>query len=372
MHAGTCVHLAVSQALHLIMAHFGSKPISQGEFEAILWKQRAGTTVQQIATKGVGLEEALKVVQEACNAGGFIVDVSKYLGCYNQEAIRRESLRCLTDILANGLPCVLMVEHNTLLRHRYVGDDLKGKKKPQPHALFVFGMHLLHSPNETGMLPGAEVREDEAELPGRFVGHDVLDGAYTEWNVKQLFDAALACPHSKRDKPGRIIRGIRFLALGPKGLQIGLHQVRYLARQIVGGDYLNNAARYNNYYKQFALERAPKNPMHWRYVTRLITRQEVVTRYLSGTRSQQKSQELDRLFTDNAIPLSESDYCWAVELNLPGYQTRRINEPEVRWHPGPLLVQLWSIKDEYAQGTGAAPRASLLRIAKQNYKVLRF
>jgi hypothetical protein len=233
-------------------------------------------------------------------------------------------------------------------------------------------MHLLHSVAETGLPQETEVREDEAELPGRLVGHDILEGAYAEWNVSQLFEAALACPHSERVKPARAIKGIRFLALGPKDLQIGLHQVRYLARQIVSGDYSNNRARYDGYREQFGLTGAPANPKDWRYVTRLIPRQEVVSRYLSGARSQQQSKELDRLFTDGTRPSPESDYCWAVELDLPGYQPKKTKGPEVRWQPGPLLVHLWSIKDEYAQGTGTAPCASLLRIGKENYKVLQF
>jgi len=137
--SSTCVHLAVSQALHLAMGRFGCKPISQREFEVHPWEQKRPISLDGVAKDGVSLQDALDVVSEHCGAGGYIAEISALGGYGSPEEVRDEAHRVLTDTLANGLPVIMMVNHKNL--HPTLGKD-------EAHAALIFGMRLLHSGHE--------------------------------------------------------------------------------------------------------------------------------------------------------------------------------------------------------------------------------
>jgi hypothetical protein len=364
--SSTCVHLAISQALHLIMGRFGSKPISQREFEFYLWQMNADESLEDLAERGARPREALQIISEHSDTGGFIVDISELGGELSELEIWRESHRVLTDCLANGLPVILMVDHKTLI------PPLPGRQPPSedlPHAALVFGMRLLHSggdisPSRAGRFEAS--REDQEELPGIFVGHDSIKGPYVEWTAKHLLDAALACPSIERKDQIRYQgEGIRFLALGPKGLKIGLHQVRKLARKIAREDAENNPELYKEYFHQYAdtnithAESCEADPYNWRFVTRLLSIHQVCNQYFQRYSSEEEARQAmvnflkkkDEIVEDVQPWIDQAGYFWAVELLLPVY--KKTTSEGVRNQP--LRVYLWSIADEYGN-----PRATLL------------
>jgi hypothetical protein len=370
--ASTCVHLAISQALHLVMGRFGAKPISQREFEACLWDELwrqtvkgKGPSIKRVARRGVSLPTALKIVKEHCSAGGFIADISRNSNCLNDRDLWREAHRCLTDTLANGLPIIMMVDHYHLIPGK--------RRKPVPHAALIFGMRLLHSGHELGparRAPGQPIREDEAELPGIFIGHDSLLGPYVEWGTGHLLRAAIECPPLPGDdpRPRAETRGVRFLALGPPRMNIGLHEVRYLAQRAVRLHSQVAPDFYGHYYDEFAdtsIVPVPDRtaPGKWRFVTRLLTMPEVLDRYLKNA-SEPDLSALAQAFDPEARQyhpakeaLGQWGFCWAVELLLPAYKQPRL-APEgpdslVRPTHKALVVLLWSIADSFERDFGS-------------------
>jgi hypothetical protein len=393
--SSTCVHLAISQALHLIMGRFGSKPISQREFETYLWRSKGSLPIETVAERGATLKEALTIVREHCGGGGFIVDISSGISTVDaqeeKKRIWREAHRVITDCLANGLPIIMMVEHTKLI------PTPEGRRPPNEsplqHAALVFGMRLLNSGQELGacaLNEETDLREDHAELPGIFVGHDSIQGPFMEWTAKHLLTAAYeCCPFdnaARAESPG-----IRFLVLGPKDLNIGLHQVSYQAQSITKLEAEVNKELYERYYDAYAdQKRLPAKehrgkPVQWRYVTRLLSLQEVIKSYLD-----QKDQDaLTQLAEKFKAPhekteefrnrMAQAGYCWVVEVHLPAYK----DSPEECLRNKPLIIYLWSIADEYKkvsspqnsrhkanQSRGGAPRATLVfQMATNRYSV---
>lgn len=308
----TCVHLAVSQALHLIMSRFGCRPISQREFDAYVWQLRCkkaenaggdGPELGTVANEGAQLEEALEVLKR-CSAGGFIEVFPSTTGDF--EDAMPAAWRCLTDVLANGLPVVMMVNHR----------ELTSQSAPDnPHAQLVFGMRLMHCPAHMRQMnsrypkesePGAWMdREDLAELPGQFVGHDVLMGPYFECPAYKLLRAAW---EAAKDEPG-----IYFLAIGPKDLNVPLSLARNRAELTVDSlrsDPENEERKLLDAYMNTKAGLAPwydrwlEGVVSWRYVARLLTRPEFENRY--------------PLVRGKSVRLSKNcSYLWAVEVWHP-------------------------------------------------------
>lgn len=362
--ASTCVHLAISQALHLVMGRFGAKPISQREFEVCLWHEANGTkTIEEVAKEGVGLRTALKVIEDNCRVGGFTADFSEHLGFTGEVEICREAHRCLTDTLANGLPVILMVDHNHLIPG-------PAKRPPEPHAAFIFGMRLLHSGHEIshgGCEPGELMREDEAELPGTFIGHDSIRGPYVEWSAKHILASAMVCPPLPGDPEDvKQIKGIRFLALGPHGMKIGLPEVRQLAVKLVLPHWRADPTIYEEYHRNFGHRGTDANPTRWRFVTRLLAMHEVLKKYLHDNAPSSRAA-LAEAFRDVGASMSSDmilkqvGYCWAVELYLPAYRQLSQFGQDPPSRPQPLLVLLWSIRDSFVvRPAGRLCRAIML------------
>ncbi|MCB1226874.1 MAG: hypothetical protein KDK99_13745 [Verrucomicrobiales bacterium] len=364
----TCVHLALSQALHLVMGRFGCKPVSQREFDWQLAKQGN----QQSATAGVRLDEALKVLDEQCDCGGFIANFIVREG-YTEKQVKMDALRCLTDTLANGMPVIMMVSEDLLPVYpstpgtaAHETTDRAGsptlsaaeeKGSPASHAALILGMHLLHSPHE---IPDLDLnlplpeddrrqgREDHAELPGRLVGHDVLQGPFSEWTAERLLNSAL------RLEP---LRGVHFLAVGPRGLRLGLDKIREAARGFVAA-HLQMKGRLQKVLLRYCeslqccaeahREEHLREIEHWRFVIRLMSEREVRSRYNKGRDWQPQSGELQR------------GYYWGVELWHPSAQSVP-NIPVML----PALMMLWdATQPAVAEGSDGAvfplPSAVLL------------
>ncbi len=323
----TCTHAAISQALHLTMGRFGTRPISHREFEAMLWKLKEGAvSVDEIARKGVSLADALDVCRERCHAGGFIASfLADNTDQSSQEAIKREALRCITDALANGLPVILEVDYRTLNK-RFLGP---GQRKP--HATLLLGMHLLHSPAEVGQIVQAHgTREDEAEIPGRLVGHDMIRGPFAEWTSEEVLEAARQAT--------RKANTIRFLVLGPPQLTLGLHEVRRQAKAKCARD---DAKTLLAYHKTHGNLTDAYSPWEWRFVTRLIDPHEMQERY----KTPKNEKTINHFVKDDPdTPL------WCVEVRHP-----QPKKQKNRGEPPPAIVYVWQASDD----PDAAPRLTL-------------
>lgn len=341
----TCIHVAVSQALHLTMGRFGSRPVNQREFDALLWKKfSAQRTLEDISTKGARLQEVLSVI-EKCNAGGFIESFTAALHKGSLILAAREAHRCITDLLANGMAVIVAVDYARLSQ----GGQLS-PGEPHLHGALIFGMHLLHSPYEVNLddlqsdtregfaeLPGRSVgndhlhsdtREDFAELPGRFVGHDISAGPFVEWRVSELLQAASAVYGKESEE-----HGIHLLAIGPKGITLGLHRVRSLAISLM----LAEASDPQSAFPAACRSATPLEPEGWRYVTRLIHLNEVVGRYFAD-HGLTLPAVFGEAFGKQDAESNSTDYCWSVEVRLPKPGNYR-SGTEIF----PSIVYLWSI-----------------------------
>lgn len=350
----TCMHLALSQALHLVMGRFGSRPISQREFDIMLWNQLGGSVpLAAIAEQGAKLTEALEVVRN-CDAGGFLASFFEEpsRGMKRKEVIE-EAHRCLTDTLANGLPVIMMVDYAKLGQLKTKTDD-----QPLPHAVLIFGMHLLHSAHEAGRLQEGYDREDHAELPGRLIGADVLEGPFKEWSVRDVLDAAFSV--KLRDMP---YAGIHFLALGPRHMQIGLSEVREIAKGLMERLQEDNGwPLWSDYAMKHGWKgkgNCPKSHQ-WRYVTRLITKREIFVRFFPD-RSVEDLPELQEALRPQANSTA-SEYYWSVEVRLPKVSSvlpinqRSDNQTLESVFDSPAAVFTWSITDQMRSGAELQPR----------------
>ena len=199
----TCFHLAVSQALHLIMARFPCRPVSQIEFDWHLW-QVAGTgdqTIGEMANRGAKLREALDVARKSCNAGGFLMSVEPRDRTREKKdepwklslRERRLAQRYLTDSLACGLPAIALVRAGEFATsqgsirgdQRCFGTAARGLATGDAPAALTPG-NGRRSPETMG-----RGREDYAELTGRVVLRDTLvRGPYDDQAIQTFFDAS--------------------------------------------------------------------------------------------------------------------------------------------------------------------------------------
>ncbi|WP_395753775.1 hypothetical protein [Prosthecobacter sp.] len=292
--SSTCMHLAISQALHLVMSRFGCRPISQREFDAHVWQLRCGKHKKDHPLDphwpllkyvgevngpagqegGAQLLEALNVMEE-CSVGGFIAHFTAE-GRGDKKTAIADAWRCLTDVLANGLPVVLMVNHRLLTES---GADL-------PHAQLVFGMRLMHCHTRLSPYPHWENREDHAELPGEFIGHDVAKGPFFQTPADVLLNAAWESTNvptidEKDQKPG-----INFLVIGHSALKVDLQVVRDFARHYMfslATQPTPGRALLLEYYTEADLcpewkGKWEKHETDWRYVSRFLGREELHNR----------------------------------------------------------------------------------------------
>ncbi len=230
-----CTHLAVSQALHLIMGRFGCRPISQEEFRWHLWRHSNkgdGKSIGQVNNDGSNLEDALKVIQKSCNGGGFLRSVfPRDNGHTLSERERLLVYRHLTDCLACGLPVIAIVKSGKLLTpgiRQELADKQKDDQLAIPHAVLILGMHLLHSNEELPYhVAPSDFRIDQAELPGRLVVHDSLHrGPFFEWMMSDFIDAALEAYSGD-------IKGVHMLTVGPHQMVLGNHRARNYSEDVL-------------------------------------------------------------------------------------------------------------------------------------------
>ena len=339
----TCVHLAISQALHLVMGRFGCRPVSQREFDAYVWKLRCDKYREKARRQrrgavklewprlrdagsgdktggGVRLTEALEVLK-SCSAGGFVAHFSE-LNCGERKAAFAEAWRCLTDVLANGLPVVMMVNHSRLA----------GTVEDSPHAQLIFGMRLMHCRSRISDAPDWQDREDLAELPGEFIGHDIFQGPYYESCAKRLLEAAWDATAGMKEDDQRM-PGIHFLVIGPSTLNVEYSVARGLARQYMRSlitqrtagarllrDYYKLAGLSDEWFQQWTDDATATD---WRYVARLMRREEFLSR-----------RGLDSLLEQS---LPDSPWFWIIEVWHPhaSHSMRALQPPDI---PPPVIL----------------------------------
>ena len=329
----SCMHVALSQGLHLIMGRFGCRPISQREFDVLLWKtlatregRKLALKLNEVAGRGARLDEALEILRASCSAGGFIATFgAEQNEVADDSVLKADFHRCLTTTLANGLPVVLMADHNTLAG--------KPEERTMPHALLLFGMHLLHSGQEAGYLSGQSMdNESVAELPGRFVGHDLVKGPFAEWTFDTIYQACSRLHRHEVCDPltgeVSVSSGIHYLAIGPANMRLGIQDVLDGTRLVA--DHHCKGETWIRYCQSTSAKEECRDR---RYVVRLINADEVEMRYLAGADCGLTSDH-------NGLLL------WAVEV-LPPHLTS----------PGlsggrqfPWLVVLWRVDVDPAKG----------------------
>ena len=342
----SCTHVALSQALHLVMGRFGSRAISQREFEMLLWPDQ-GRSYMEIRMEGANLPQALEVVRKECHGGGFLAFFPAPTRGNDQEAMV-DAHRCLTDTLANGLPVILDVDAEVLADPEFqppaesTAEEEEERRKNMAHAILIFGMRLISSSKET--LPSQEhvcMREDMMELPGRFVGHDTALGPFSEWSTRPMLKAALAAYPEGDER-----RGIYMLALGPASMRLGMDDVRNQCRVqmtlLAGGNALQRG--WCEPFLQAAGITLALDPEQdpWRYVIRLLGRSEIRRRYedpvpAPSTVQGISKEEMQRLNQglDSLSPESGGAHYWCVEIHWGGVNGE---DPESRVKAAPMLV----------------------------------
>ena len=356
-----CTHLAVSQALHLIMGRFGCRPISQEEFRWHLWRHTkrsfgaSGLSIGNVSEEGANPWDALTVIRESCNGGGFqrsVVPRANADGTLS-ETERELVMRHLTDCLACGLPVIAIVRAGHLLtdetQNSLPAND-KTARLDIPHAVLILGMHLLHSNEEVQHGPDtvASLREDHAELPGRLIIHDTLHrGPFFEWMMSDFIEAALEAYKDPRH------RGVHLLTVGPKEMRLGNHRARFATEGALDGLLINMPGSAS---EEPPLEFADLKSLHtyvvntrvpfehcekatqWRSVCRLLSPGEIVQRYRD--RSNLKLWHGDF----NLLPGS---FSWVVEVRHPLARANatlpRATTPEDQ---PPALVYVWDVTQE--------------------------
>lgn len=345
----SCTHVALSQALHLVMGRFGSRAISQREFEMLLWPDK-GRSYMEIRMEGANLPQALEVVRKECHGGGFLAFFPALTHAEDREAML-DAHRCLTDTLANGLPVILDVDAEVLANPGFqppqdASDEVeKQRRKDMAHAIMIFGMRLISSSEEALTRPeDMRIREDMMELPGRFVGHDTALGPFSEWSTRPMLKAALAAYPEGDER-----RGIHMLALGPASMRLGMDDVRNQCRVqmtlLAGGNALQRG--WCEPFLEAAGITLALDPEQdpWRYVIRLLGRGEIRRRYLHpvptpSTVQGISEEEMTRLNTalDSLSPQSGGAHYWCVEIHWGAEHPAQAESRDSLVKAAPMLV----------------------------------
>lgn len=360
-----CLHAAVHEALLLKMTSYGCTPISSQDMLALLWERSGQATLQQLRQTGATLQDAEYVLRhEQARAGAIRETFLRGMSADRDEAeagrakALRTAQRSLTDYLANGMPVIMAVQ-------------------PPPgnsdgHSVLVIGMHLLQDPDEpaVGVSPGSEGPTgfvEQAELPGRFLYHDLMQGPYREDPAARLLDSAWV------EEDDAALSGINFLVVGPRGTRLGIEAVR--ARTLV------EVARrpedlWADYCARFGLPASDGARAIPRMVTRLLGTSQVVHRYLSRyeqgvfaacrveldrlRRAHEALETASRPLGDETAAEPPSAFAeqqwWAVEVRLP---TRHEAKTGAGRRLPPALVCLWRIQDAEAGNRAPQPLATI-------------
>ncbi|WP_265595549.1 hypothetical protein [Verrucomicrobium sp. BvORR106] len=401
LEGSVCVHLAVSQALNLIMGRFACRPVSQVEFDCRLLEilARKGETSVNPQQRGAKLLEALQVIRECCNGGGFQMTIEPRAnpqGRLNSEE-RRIALRFLTDALACGLPVIALVKAGHLIesdaREQMIAEGRQAYLE-KPHAVLILGMHLLHTVEELGRkffddLHGRfsplsdkdkkekeeeknkkHHRDDLYELPGRLVIHDTLSrGPYFECLTTDFMEAAEWAYGDPDSAESREDRGVHFLVIGPPNLELSHAQARTFAERVLklllyqNGDWVPGKRSHHPDCDSLRLYleagNVPPNDTpktdDWRFICRLLNAPEIAARY-------EEDANLEPSAT--SIPLNElpSGHYWVVEVRHPAADPQRtgttIHGPAQN---PPALIYIWNsnLKGRKENQLGISPVVTL-------------
>ncbi len=337
----SCLHAAVHQAVLLKAHSFDITPISSQDVMTLLWEKRCKSSkggkgaLRVLYRKGTTLEEALEVLQDPRVGGGGITEAIKREDFDNRDQARRETVRCLTDYLANGLPVVVSWRV-----------PLKNGKSAK-HAFLLLGLHLLQDPEEIQIVGSRTPSLEEAELPGRFVCHDYT-GPYTEIPTAKLLSRIWL--RSRKDSG---LSGTGYLAIAPRDTKLGIYDVRRTARALVRREPLVFFDEYRRKLRKSCnTSRESEHGLQYRdlrMVTRLLQTSQLELRYGPSEAFRRK------------IGRKET-YWWCVEVRVgrcedgetsPGGSSAS-TQGACEQVP-PAIVYMWEITQE----PGAGPKAIL-------------
>jgi len=339
-----CLHAAISQALLLKMEAFRFTPISSQDILTLMWREGISRlSPDELRDQGVQLLEALEVLRLEEVSAGAVFEVFRQRDFRGlQVAAQREAVRCITDYLANGIPIILLVN--------YEGQNAE----TIPHAVLVFGMHLMSDPEDP---PSPEGDDDEAagdvarvELPGRLVLHDIMTGPFRERSTWSLMHQAWM-----KDTQEDGDSAVAFLAVAPRGTTVGIGAIRQRAKLEMLCHDGHVLAAYVRRTANAAAGLVPSNPSdtsyidRWRYVTRLLTTDQIERRYLAQeVDGVKRVDERCRNFFLRSFSSPHKDRWWSVEIRLPRHSRHReagANDEDSasEEHLPPFSVLFWRI-----------------------------
>ena len=383
-----CLHATLYAGMLLKMNSYHYIPVSSQEMISLLWKINDGSrTINSLAKEGASLTDALNVLRhEKTQAGGVLerITLLKHLNVSEEDAddydfiqrpftevpeaekgkyteicqrfgrtyedqvnhLKLEAHRCMTEYLANGMPLVLEV-------------DLAPApdQSSRAHSILVFGMHLLHDPEEVSYLrklycaTDNRRRVDFAELPGRFVTHDINHGPFAEYSAHNLLKR-MWC-----DDENFLLSGISFLALAPAKTEIGIGIVREAASEKVRDKIRAEPEFWKDYSSTFFEKEGPEE---WnvgdfndfndvRCVTRLMKSAQVEKRYFpveeyDKERVTQKDDQVKAALHawQRCVAKYDEDRWWVVEIRMPYYASAKEPDDDKPSEAPPALVYFWS------------------------------
>jgi len=321
-----CVYASIHQAVLLKAVTFGFTPIGSQDMITLLWKMNPNLHISELVKKGVSLKQALEEIlqSEEVLAGGVLETISPSYFSDDYERGKRlallETHRCITDYLANGLPVIVSFP--------------EGK-----HSILLLGMHLLHDPEESKTHKLECIfcdpdRTDINELPGRFVVHDISLGPFAEISASELLSRAWVENE-----------GVSFLVIAPHGTNIGIHEVRDSAKDLIPAEEPNFWAKY---IKDHGLsdELIPNDPDDMRYVTRFLHSNQVIYRYFSKRQDKIISPR-DEVYTKlKKNGFNDKQYWWCIEVRIRKHQ---FAVSDIQLRVPPALIYIWQVEDNQAK-----------------------
>ena len=359
----SCLHTSLQQALLLKMNSFQLTPVSSQEIIANLWSQNSEPAVRsEPPEKGATLAQGLQALvdEEGRSAGVLetiplrdfaLVDDGKTSSWQKQSQLAQEWVyleahRCMTDYLANGLPLII---------------ELLNPNEKDSHAVLVFGMHLLRDPSDASYSrltkKYSKTRIDIAELPGRFVLHDIIEGPYVERHVAQLLKRSWS-----KDDDDAGHSGISYLAIVPPGTRLGIYEVRKFAKGLARSHSSALWQQYlDNYFSGVENPGTPIDVESVRYVTRLLQSGEVGRRYFTGARSLEPGTKLSpmEMWRQYSKP---GAYWWCVEVGVADGGSAPVSRSKGVLEPPPAMVYLWCVED----ARNSPPRGQLTYLSGKN------
>ena len=351
----------------LKMNAFRCTPISSQDMLALLWtNSQRRRSLARLSKEGATLTEALNLLRlpevgsggilETIREKDFPADVGhRPSGWSRKVEATLEAHHCLTDYLANGLPVIMELP----VRDEFGDARRRDDGRLLHHSMLLIGMHLLHDPEDPhhlGVSSGAgSYRVDVAELPGRFIVHDIRWPPFTEIGSAELLTQAWI----EQDNQGRQVRdpGYHFLAIAPAGTKMGIGAARRLARLHLQAE--------QGAFRQHFLAALPTptdesgQSAQPRLVTRLIATEEIARRYKLPSTEARVFDKMNR-----GSPFHFKCYWWAVEARAPRVMA---NLPA---RECPAIVYFWKASDDPQKSN--CPVRAILRIQGKGKSDLNF